>query len=387
MVVDRKRTRALNRAILFDARLALSKPTGIGQYISSLVPRILAQAGDLHLHLLRGHEPFAGYGLANLEAPNLTHHVTRRRPMSPLQHSMLPRVAEKLEVDLVHYPHFDAPVLFGRLPVLATIHDVKYLSLPGLFPRFGALKRLYMQWAYRTTLRRAAAVIAVSHSTAEDLNRLFEAAPDRISVIYEAADEVFKPVADERAGEVLRRHDLRGPFILSVGELRPHKNFERLIEAYAGAGCSNSHDLVIVGQRYRDYRGPQQITAELSVVDNVRFLTATSSEDLVALYSAADVFALVSLYEVFGLPVLEAMACHTPVVASSTTALAEVVDNGGILVDPMNPRAIGRALDSLTSSPAVRRQYVEAGKKRCRVFSWEKTADRTIELYRNLWGD
>jgi glycosyltransferase involved in cell wall biosynthesis len=372
--------------VLFDARLVLEKPTGIGQYAVSLLPELLRLAPDWHFHLLRRPRPWDGYGLERWDAPNLTHHVSRLRHMSPAQHVVVPRRARALGAHLVHYPHFDAPVAFGGIPVVATLHDAKYIVRPELFPAAGRTKRAYMRICFARTVRRAAAVMTDSHATARDMHRLFGAPLERMDVVPLAADPRFRPASGEAQTEFRRTHSLSRPFVLSVGERRPHKNHAGLIRAWARSRGSETHDLVIVGQAFRDHDLPETVAAETGLADRVRFLEDIAPRHLVAAYSAAEVFVLVSHYEGFGLPILEAMACDTPVIASRTTASGEVLGDAGVGVDPENGDEIVAALDRLLASESERARWRERGRARAASFSWGGTAERTLEVYRRVLG-
>lgn len=373
-----------HRSILFDARLVLEKPTGIGQYVASLLPEMARLAPDLHIHMLRGPAPWPNYELAQLSAPNVTHHVSVLRHMSLGQHLALPRLARRLNVSLLHYPHFDAPVLWRPMPVIATIYDAKYLLHPEYFPSFSRPKTYYMKASFQRTLRQADAVITLSQSSRDDLLSLFHTDPSNINVIYAAADSKFSP-SDSRAIEELRiRYRLTRPFILSVGEIRPHKNFVRLIEAYSSTQSKESHDLVIIGQTYQHYSTPQATAVKLGVAARVHFFHDVNMDDLVTFYSAAELYVLVSLYEGFGLPILEAGACGTPIIASNTTATGEITGEGGLQVDPTDIDGIAGAMDSVLQDESFGRDLAMCSRQRAQAFSWRKAAQETIAIYRAI---
>ncbi|MFN8177963.1 MAG: glycosyltransferase family 1 protein [bacterium] len=373
----------MRKAVLFDARLVLERPTGIGRYIVSLLPPLCAAAPDWQFHVLRGPTPWPGYGLAEWSAANVTHHVSRERHMSLAQHVTLPALARRLRVDLLHYPHLDAPVQWGRVPVVATIHDAKYLTLQGLFPRFDALKRWALRRLFAATVHRAAAIIADSEATAADLRR-FYGPRDLLRVVHLAADPSFAPAPWEAVLAFRRRYDLARPYVLCVSEFRPHKNYARLVRAFAASRGAALHDLVLVGQRHAQDETPEQWAEEPGLAGRVRVLTDVSSDDLVAAYTGADLFALVSLHEGFGLPILEAMACGAPVIASRTTAAGEVAGDGALLVDPESEPEITAALDRVAGDRAEGARLREAGFARAKEFTWEQAARRTLAVYEEV---
>lgn len=369
-------------AILLDARLVLERPTGIGQYLSALIPELLRQAPDLHFHLLRSPRPWEGYDLQGWRAPNLTQHVSTLAHMSPRQQLALPLFARAVGARLLHYPHFDAPVLLPLVPVVATIYDAKYLVRPDFFTRLSRAKRLYMRASYALTLRHARAVLTISEATAGDLRRLFRVPAGRLHVTPLAADPQFRPAGEVAARAFRKRHALPRPFILCVGEVRPHKNHLGLIRAYAQSQGRATHDLVLIGQRYQDYDAPQQLVEQLGLTERVRFLHDVDASGLVAAYSAASVVALVSFYEGFGLPILEAMACGTSVVAASSTATGEVAGPGALRVDPHDPAAIAHALDTLLLDPVARHHWLDEATRWQQRFTWQRTAQQTLAVYR-----
>lgn len=370
--------------VFFDARLLLEKPTGIGQYIVSLLPEMIRQAPDVEWCLLRRPNPWPGYGVKDWSFPNLTHRETNERHMSWTQHVTVPRQARAEGADLLHYPHFDAPVRFSSIPVVATLYDAKYLLHAEFAPNLAAWKRVAMRRLYRDTVRRAARVVAISEHTADDLERLFGG--PRATVIPLAADAAFRPASEDARAKFRTRYGLRRPFVLSVGEFRVHKNHERLIRAFAASEEARDHDLVVLGRRHPDGVRPEELAAAAGVEERVKVIDDASHEDLAAAYSEAGLMALVSRYEGFGLPLLEAMQCGAPVLSSSTTASAEVVQDGGLLVDPLDEAAIAAALDRVLASPEERERWRMAGTRRAAEFSWERAAAETLAVYREVAG-
>lgn len=371
-------------SILFDARLVLEKPTGIGRYIASLLPELVRLAPDIHFHLLTRPNFWAGYQFIPSNAPNLTHHLSSLPHMSLQQQWEIPHLARRLGVNLVHYPHFDAPVWLGTVPVVSTIYDVKYLVKPDFFPHLSRVKRLYMRFCFVQTLRRAKAIITVSDATALDLQRLFSPDQSRIYPIHLAMDVGFKPASPQQIDHLRQNYGLPRPFILSVGERRPHKNFVGLIQAYAQSNSRHSHDLVIVGQSYQDYTEPEHVAHQLKLTNQVHFFTGVNFDDLVAFYTAADLFVLISFYEGFGLPILEAMVCGTPVIASNTTATGEITGEGGIQVDPQNIPQISQTIDRVLQDTKFQREQIARGYKWQQTFSWQQNAKQTLAVYQKI---
>ncbi len=176
------------------------------------------------------------------------------------------------------------------------------------------------------------------------------------------------------------------PFILTVGEQRPHKNHSGLLRAYAASQSRATHDLVIVGQQHGDYTEPQALVQTLGLTGQVHFLSRVDFPELIALYSSAALFVLPSLYEGFGLPVLEAMACGAPVIAAKTTSTGEIAGAGAFLIDPENDGEITIAIDRLISDEAYRQLLIARGAAHRKAFTWRKTALKTLALYEQVVG-
>ena len=236
----------------------------------------------------------------------------------------------------------------------------------------------------RIAVQRARRVIAVSESTRLDILRFLRADPAKVSVVYEGVGEqFFQPVSPAPRRAILDYYGLTDPFLLFVGERRPHKNLVGLVRAFEifSRSVPTSYRLVVAGKRYADYQVPEQIVQESGLSECVLFIDDLPDAHLPALYQAADGFVLLSHYEGFGLPVLEAMASGAPVVASNRTALPEVVGEAGILVDPDRPEEVAAALNRLVSDEALREEKITAGRERARQFSWRKAAVKTIQVY------
>jgi glycosyltransferase involved in cell wall biosynthesis len=238
-----------------------------------------------------------------------------------------------LNLDIIHSPENAA--LFVKLKhqkKIITVHDI----IAYLFPESVTLiTRLRYKLLLSRTLKTTDKIIAVSNSTKKDLMNYFNIPAEKISVVLEAADEKFKPLNPEEVSDVKQKNNLNFPFILYVGNLAKHKNIPMLIEAFYKIKKKNIEcKLVIAGKKEWEYKEIFETVDKLNLQNNVVFTGYVLDEDLPALYNAADLFVYPSLYEGFGLPPLEAMACGTPVITSNTSSLPEVVGNAGIMVDP-----------------------------------------------------
>lgn len=291
-------------------------------------------------------------------------------------------------LDLFHSPDFVLPPT-GRTPTILTVHDLSFLCVPECFvPAF----RRYLEGAVRRAVRRAWRILADSESTRRDLIELLGVEPERVTVLYPGVEPRFRPARDAGVLERVRsRYSLPGRFILGLGTLQPRKNFVGLIDAFvrllaAGdPGLADLH-LVIVGGPGWMY---DQIAARViatGLEGRVHLPGFVDDADLPAVYSLASAFAFPSWYEGFGLPLLEAMACGTPVVAADNSSLPEVVGNAGLLVSTGDTDALAGALARLLTDEALRARLVAAGREQAQRFTWERVARQLWETYRSVAG-
>jgi len=293
-------------------------------------------------------------------------------------------------LDVFHAPDFVLPPV-RRARTLVTVHDLSFMRRPECTP---SALRSYLNKVVPRSVRRADRVLADSQSTRRDLMELLGAPGDKIQVIYGGVEERFQPVRDqETLAQVRARYRLPEHFILGLGTLEPRKNFERLIIAYARLmgrwpGAERSvdlpHKLVIAGRRGWLYEEIFTQVRQLGLHNDIIFAGFIADEDLPALYTLADCFAYPSLYEGFGLPPLEAMACGTPVVVSNVASLPEVVGDAGLLVDPEDVEDIARALGRVLTDEGLRRRMIERGLARAREFTWERAARLLLAEYKRV---
>jgi len=285
--------------------------------------------------------------------------------------------------DVLWVPAHVLPLIHPRRSVV-TIHDLGYLRYPeGPAPYL----RLSTVWNART----ATHIIAVSETTKADLMRELHVAPDRITVVYPGVDERFRPVSDPATLRAMReRYGLTGPYVLYLGTLRPRKNVVRLVEAFAQVSLSLQGDgekphLVIAGRKSSYYDQVRAVVTRLGLSDRVIVPGYVSADDVPLLMAGARLFVLPSLYEGFGVPVVEAMACAVPVVCSTTPALAEVAGRAALLVDPTDTAALAQAMHRALTDESLRRELIAWGLERASSFSWDRCAAETLTVLRRAW--
>ncbi len=283
-------------------------------------------------------------------------------------------------LDVFHSPDFALPPV-RHARKLVTVHDLSFMRVPECSdPRL----RSYLMEVVPASVRRADVVLADSQATRADVIELLGVPPNRVEVIYAGVEERFRRVQDAGVLAAVRvRYQLPERFVLGLGTLQPRKNFPRLIEAYARLAVTVGPQvkLVIAG-------GPGWMTEdifrrvqELGLRQSVVLPGYIGDEDLPALYSLAEVFVFPSLYEGFGLPPLEAMACGTAVVASNVSSLPEVVGDAALLVDPFDVAALAEAMARLVSDAPARAEFVRRGLAQARHFTWTRSATALLQVY------
>jgi glycosyltransferase involved in cell wall biosynthesis len=351
--------------IAFDCRM-VDHP-GIGRYISNLLSFMMLQERPQNF-LLFG-DPIKLVSMR--DACNLPYYA----PIYSLK-EFFADPFDSGQADILHIPHFNAP-LRKKLPLVITIHDLMYLRLKESAAWF---KRRVARVVFLNAIKKADKIIAVSENTKKDILDLYPKANGKIRVIYEAADPIFKKISDNVVlGAVRKKYNLPDEFILFVGSLKRHKNIERLLLAYSDLKKKGlRHKLVIVG-RYRP--DESEILGKIRLTDAL-YLNEVSTHDLLCIYNLASVLTFPSLYEGFGLPVLEAMSCGLPVVASSATSLPEVAGDAGVLCNPQDHKDISEKIFTVLNDQHLRNALIEKGLKRVTHFSWGKTAKETLDLYK-----
>lgn len=293
------------------------------------------------------------------------------------------RQLRRERIDLFYSPYYKLPLL-SSIPAVNQVLDLMYLAFPPYVRALGIFGRLYYATIGRACALKAIAVITDSDHAREDIIRLWRIRPEKIAVIPLGVADRYVPVTDrETCARVRERFGLPERYILYLGNFKPHKNVASLVQAFAGVRkVCKDYQLVLAGPLDAHGRAIRALVAEAGLAREVVFTGAIREEDLPeVLLSLAEVFVFPSLYEGFGIPPLEAMACGTPVIASNRTAIPEVVGDAGLLVDPLDIEALQGAIVSLLGDEDCRKMYAERGLKRAEGFRGEQTAGR---LYRHI---
>jgi glycosyltransferase involved in cell wall biosynthesis len=284
-------------------------------------------------------------------------------------------------VDLFHAPHYVLPPLTPCKSVV-TIHDCIHLRFPQYLPN--RLGYAYARTSMSIATHWSSRVLTVSEASKRDILKYFRVPASKIDVIYNAIDERFgEPPTEEEIERVRERYQLHDPFVLYAGNIKPHKNLERLIEAFhtLRRGDLEHVKLLIIGDEISKYATLRRAVHRYKLHKHVRFFGFVPNQTLAVLYRLAGVFVFPSLYEGFGLPPLEAMASGTPVITSNVSSLPEVVGDAALLIDPLQPEAIAAAMRRVLCEPALRDDLRARGLRRAREFSWERSIGRVRQIY------
>lgn len=362
---------------------------GIGSYIRNLIGALARRPASEARFLLFGRsDDFAALGKL---PENFEFHPYQRADTGFIHQISFPWFSRQLRADVIHIPLNIVPVAMPQ-PYVVTVHDLSTLLYPE---QHSGARQSYKLWRARHGLARAARVIAVSDATRSDLEDLLAVPSERIEQIYNAIDPQFQlPAAAETDHKrALERYGITYPYILYAGNIRPQKNIPRLIEAFAVVRDElSSHPvykelrLVIIGDEISKHAAVRRAVIQTRTQAAVRFLGFVPFETLRAFYQAAQVFTFPSLYEGFGLPPLEAMACGTPVVTSSVSSLPEAVGDAAVMVSPENVFAISRGIKEALLDLDLRRDLREKGYRQVAKFRWERTAEQTMAVYRAAAG-
>lgn len=353
---------------------------GIGTYVRNLVTH-LAEIDRENRYVLLSRTAAKDFPL---DLPESFRVLQERSPVYSMRElAALSWRLFRLRVDLYHSTHYVLPAAVP-CPVVATIHDVIHLLYPEFLPH--RLAFFYAQRMIRRTLSRGDRIIAVSKNTKADLARYFQVDSGKVQVVYNGVDDQFRRrLPAEDVDRWLRQLEIERPYLLFVGNpTKPHKNLDNVIQAFARARQRRPFDarLVCVG-----HRGPatfklEQRAEQLGVGAEVRMLGHVANEALPALYQGATLFLYPTLYEGFGLPVVEAMASGLPVITSESSALKEIAEGHAHLVDPLDVDSIAGAIVQCMSDPEHRASLARLGLRRAEAFHWRRTAERTLEIYR-----
>jgi glycosyltransferase involved in cell wall biosynthesis len=365
-----------------DTHAAEKEGEGNSTYIRNLVLSLktIDQENDYIFYGVDTQHPFYHNFASN---PNvLIKKLPAKNPLIRIPFHLSPNTYSDA-LDILHVQYISPPSFKGRLVV--TIHDLCFLHYPESFPKFEAFRSKIL---IRHTAKKAAKIITGSLYSKADIERNFQVDPEKIKVIFSGASPLFDtPRETKGAQHILQKYNIQKPYILFVGRLNPRKKVLSIIEVFASLKKSTPlpHQLVIVGKR--DYKTDEMTrhVRENRLEESVLFTGLVPDEDLPVVYREAEIFVYPSLFEGFGLPVLEAMKSGTPVITSNNSSLKELVGEAGLTIDPLQQNELSQALAQLLKNPDLRKAYSEKGLARAEEYTWERTARGTLAVYEEAY--
>ncbi|MGZ4732310.1 MAG: glycosyltransferase family 4 protein [Terriglobales bacterium] len=362
--------------VAWDNSLAGRDKAGTGVYAARLLEQF-AHRTDLSMQVLNGWRPVS-------PASGLLDRARGTVASMLWTHAYLPRRVGKMQVDLLHAPAFIAPALAAPCPVVVTVHDVTYLLFPSHFSRWWVT---YLQIVMPPAIRSAAAIICGSEHSRRDIVKTYSISPDKVHVVpYGVDHERFHPGIRLDLNWA-RSLGIRAGYVLHVGSFSYRKNIPVLLRAIArlrSKGKWEDRQLVLAGSQDVSMKGAHEVFDTIRELDlnSVVLAGHVPEEHIPGLYAGAAALVIPSLYEGFGLPVLEAMAAGTPVVASNTSSLPEVAAGAAILFPPEDELALADAIEDVLENRSTANELRRNGLERARQFSWQRTAEETVAIYK-----
>lgn len=363
-----------------------ARNSGVGQYINNMISSLLSFSTDQFvIYFSCGNKRTEWLALQNVvlrETPYYKEQVILRNLYELFYFGLEIR---KDNLSLLWSPDTKVPLQIpANIPFVVTVHDLAIFREPGtyLYSRV-----MYWRKLFKHAIHKASCVVAISHTTRNDLIELMNVSPEKIKVIYNGVNPCFRIIDDiDFLEQISQRYSLPRNFLLFVGLFSPRKNIAGILRAFSilKNRYQIPHRLVMVGEKGWLYRNDLRLVRLLGLEEEVSFTGYVDNKDLPAVYNLADVFVFPSLYEGFGLPVLEAMACGIPVVTSNVSALPEVAGQAGILVDPHNPEEIASGVYRLLSDRKLSSELVRAGLERSRQFTWKNAARELLKVFHEL---
>lgn len=360
--------------IIIDARMVDEHLHGIGRYTYELI-RYACKENNINLKLLTNDLEMSKKvfeGFKNVEFIEM-----KSKFLSISEQLELPKILNKYKGEAIfHSPSFSGSPLI-KIPMVMTIHDLNHIRYPQFYT---PLHKYYYEFVVKPSAKKSKHLLTVSNFAKGELLDWLGCPSDKVTVTYNGVEECFKPINNSNILQsVKEKYDLPENFFLYVGNKKPHKNVATIIKSISHV----KNDLVFVlnGKEDEDLK---QVIDECGVRDKVKFIGYIADEDLPVLYSLANSFVFPSLYEGFGLPILEAMACGCPVVTSNTTSLKEIAKDKALTVDPLDYKLIAENIDVLFEDSSIREKLIKDALEYSKEYKWQETFDLTLAVYKEL---
>ena len=352
---------------------------GIGTYVRNLLEHLSAIDHSNDYYLLFNPADIDHY---NYPGGNFHKLADCSRKYGVREHWSIPRKLEQYDIGVYHSPHYVTPV-WKKKPTIVTIHDLIHLIFPQYLPSKAA--HFYAQLMFRNSINRSDKIITDSEWSKKDMVRILNVHEQRIKVIYPAVDEQFHKIPNgSPMTAIAEKFQIDDNYALYVGSFKPHKNVDNLITAFGSINQKLCRYLVLAGDRWHNFKDLQRLVQETGLTARILTFERLGIKDLNLLYNGAEIFIFPSRYEGFGLPPLEAMKCEIPVAASNASCIPEILGDGAIYFHPGSTAEITQRLEDILMDSTLRKELIERGKDRVKVFSWLKTARETLEIYREV---
>lgn len=356
--------------------------TGVGRYTSNLC-RVISEGkdGNDYYFYLPGRSSSYGNDLNGLQPGKRRMFLQNNTLRILWEQILLPIKIKNDRLDLFHYTDHAMALIQRMHPIVITVHDIAYIRFPDLLNKS---RQIYKKYILNLSVEKADVIIADSHSTKRDIVEFFNVNEKKIKVVHLGVESRFRPISNVE--DYRTKNNLPSKLILNIGTLEPRKNVVTLIKAFKKLherGCRD-YVLAIAGEKGWLYKTIFEEIRSSGVEQSIRLLGVVRDEDLPLLYNCADLFVYPSLYEGFGLPPLEAMACGIPVITSNTSSLPEVIGNAGIMVDPCDINSLCEAIYNVLEDKELRHRMGRNGLKRSKMFTWEKTVREVLGIYNEI---
>ena len=368
--------------VCIDIQSAVTQQAGVGRYTRELVQHLNSAAPDDEL--LLSYFDFRG-DATSIDVPHAEQNVVRWCPgrLAQLAWKTIhwpPYDLMTAAADVYHFPNFIIPPMRKRTKSVVTIHDMSYIP----YPHFAEERNVsYLRAHMKSTVKRADAIITVSHFSAREICNYLDVSEDRVFTVHHGIADRFMRPSDKITADVLASYKLDKPYLLTVGTIEPRKNISLLIKVFESLTDFDG-DLVIAGGLGWKYEPIMERIKKSPRAKSIRCLGYTHDDKLPALYAGASAFVLTSHYEGFGFPPVEAMACGTPVVSSVGGSLAEVLGDGAVLVEGVSEELWANQIRTVLSDSSFREALIDRGRDKAASYTWAKAASETMNVYRQV---
>jgi len=372
--------------IAIDARMGHTR-VGMGVYVTGLISHLgkIDRKNEYFVVVLKGKTADFVPKQNNFTKWETTISYENHFTRDFWEQVYLPLKLHTYKIDVYHGPNYVLPI-FAKTGMVLTAYDMTLFATPEYYK---PISRFRVQRLLKTSAKRAHKIVTGSENSKQDIIEILKVPEEKVQVVYIGIEDVYRAIDDKRGLDFVKtRYGITSRFILHVGSLNPRKNIPRLIDAYniLPAEILKEYELVIVGKKSWKADKIFAKTKQLGLEDRVIFTGFVADSDLPLLMNAADLLAFPSLYEGFGIPPLEAMACGTPVVASNTSSIPEVVGDAALLFDPYNVEEIANAMYRALTNEQLRDELRQKGFERAKQFSWEKAARETLAVYEGVYA-